>query len=68
MDIPGLLNLYVLTNKDKFNGLIAAIYESKADAANAEKDGHFQQAVAELASTLVIESISRNSYAVSIHI
>lgn len=68
MKISGLVNLYVLTDDEKSEGLIVAIYETQADADNAQNDGHVQQAIAKLASTLVIESISRNSYDVSIHI
>ena len=66
--IPGLVNLFVLTNKNKSEGLIIAIYGNQEDAEKAQKDGHFQQALGTLASTLVIESISRGSYDVSVHI
>lgn len=68
MKIPGLVNLYVLTDNKNSQGLIVAVYETKEDADNAEMDGHVQQAIGELASTLILESISRNSYDVSIHI
>ena len=45
MDIPGLANLYVLTNKDNSSGLIAAIYESKEDLEHRyeEKYGYREQ-------------------------
>ena len=64
--IPGLKNLYVLTNNDSSKGMIIALYGSKEEAENAQQDGHFQEAVRKLASTLVIESITRESYTVSL--
>jgi quinol monooxygenase YgiN len=66
--IPGLQNLYVLTDEQNYKGLIIAIYKNQEDAHNANKDGHYQAAVGKLASTLVLESITRNSYSVSIRI
>ena len=66
--IPGLKDLYVLTNNDSSKAMVIAIYGSKEEAENAQQDGHFQEAIGKLASTLVIESISRDSYEVSIQI
>ena len=66
--IPGLKNLYVLTDHDSSKAMIIAFYGSKEEAENAQQDGHFQQALGRLASTLVVESVSRNSYTVSIQI
>ncbi len=65
--IPGLKNLYVLTNENS-KAMVIAIYASKEDAENADQDGHAQEAYSKLAGTLVIESFSRDSYAVSIQI
>jgi hypothetical protein len=66
--LTGLENLYVLTDEPNSKGLIVAIYSNKEDAENANADGHVQAAIGKLASTLVIESIARGSYAVSIKI
>ena len=66
--IPGLQNLYVLTDEQNNRGLIMAVYKNQEDAHNADADGHYQAAVGKLASTLVLESIARNSYSVSIRI
>ena len=41
---------------------------TKEEAENAQHDGHFQEALAKLASTLVLRSISRGSYDVSVQI
>ncbi len=66
--IAGLNNLYVLTDEQNNKGLIVAIYGNQEDAENANADGHYQAAVGKLASTLVLESIARGSYSVSIKI
>jgi len=66
--IPGLKNLYVLTDQDTSKGMIVAIYGTKEEAENAQQDGHFQEALGKLASTLVLKSVSRGSYDVSIEI
>jgi quinol monooxygenase YgiN len=66
--IPGLQNLYVLTDAQSNKGLIIAVYKNQEDAQNANQDGHYQAAIGKLASTLVLESITRNSYSVSIRI
>lgn len=64
--LAGLDNLYVLTDEQNSKGLIIAIYSNKEDAENANSDGHVQAAIGKLAGTLVIESIRRGNYAVSI--
>jgi hypothetical protein len=66
--IPGLKNLYVLTDNDSSKAMVIAIYGSKEEAENAQQDGHFQEALGKLASTLVLKSVSRDSYDVSIQI
>ena len=66
--IAGLENLYVLTDESNSKGLIIAVYGNKEDAENANADGHVQAAVGKLASTLVLESIARGTYEVSIKI
>jgi len=66
--IAGLENLYVLTDEPNSKGLIIAIYGNKEDAENANADGHVQTALGKLASTLVLESIARGIYEVSIKI
>jgi len=66
--IPGLQNLYVFTDEGNSKTMIIALYGSQVEAGNASTDGHVQAAQAKLASTLVLESIARDSYAVSIKI
>jgi quinol monooxygenase YgiN len=66
--IAGLKNLYVLTDEQNSKGLIIAVYRNQEDAQNANADGHYQAAVGKLACTLVLDSIARGSYAVSIKI
>jgi len=66
--IAGLENLYVLTDEQNNKGLIIAIYGNQEDAENANSDDHYQAAIGKLASTLVLESIIRGSYSVSIKI
>ena len=66
--IAGIENLYVLTDEPNSKGLIIAVYGHKEDAENANADGHVQAAVGKLASTLVLESIARGIYEVSIKI
>jgi quinol monooxygenase YgiN len=66
--MAGLENLYVLTDEPNNKGLIIAVYGNKEDAENANTDGHVQAAVGKLASTLVLESIARGTYEVSIKI
>lgn len=66
--LAGLDNLYVLTDEQNSKGLIIAIYSNREDAENANNDGHVQAALGKLAGTLMIESIQRGNYAVSIRI
>ena len=63
--IPGLQNLYVLTDQGNSKAMIIALYGSQVEAENASTDGHVQAALGKLASTLMVESIARGSYAVS---
>ena len=66
--IPGLQNLYVLTDQGNSKAMIIALYVSQVEAENASTDGHVQAALGKLASTLILESIARGSYAVCIKI
>ena len=66
--IPGLQNLYILTDQGNSKAMIIALYGSQEEAENASNDGHVQAAQGKLASTIVLESIARGSYAVSIKI
>jgi hypothetical protein len=66
--LTGLENLYVLADEINSKGMIIAIYGNQEDAENANSDGHVQEAILKLASTLVLESIDRGSYSVSIKI
>jgi hypothetical protein len=66
--IPGLQNLYVLTDSVNSKAMIIAHYGSQIEAENASADGHVQAAMGKLVSTLVLESIVRGSYEVSIMI
>jgi hypothetical protein len=66
--LKGLENLYVLTDKPNSKVLIVAIYSNTEDAENASNDGHVAAAIGKLASTLVIESIGRETFEVGIKI
>jgi len=65
-DFPGLKHLYVLTDASTNQGMTIALYATAADAERIQANGEFQKAVGILASMLVIESIERNGYEVSI--
>ena len=63
--LPGLKNVYVLTNPESNDVSSIAIYESEVDADELENRGDYIQAVGMMTSTLVIESIMRAGYEVS---
>ncbi len=63
--LPGLKNVYVLTNPESNDVSSIAIYESEIDADELENRGDYIQAVGMMTSTLVIESIIRAGYEVS---
>ena len=63
--LPGLKNVYVLTNPESNDVSSIAIYESEVDADELENRGDYIQAVGMMTSTLVIESIIRAGYEVS---
>ena len=65
---PGVKNLYVLTNAEKDKGMTIALYETEADAERTQTSGDFQKAMGMLSSTLVLESVVREGYEVSIQI
>ncbi len=63
--LPGLKNVYVLTNPESNDVSSIAIYESEVDADELENRGDYIQAVCMMTSTLVVESIVRAGYEVS---
>ncbi len=63
--LPGLKNVYVLTNPESNDVSSIAIYESETDADELENRGKYIQAVGMMTSTLVVESIVRAGYEVS---
>ena len=63
--LPGLKNVYVLTNPESNDVSSIAIYESETDADELENRGDYIQAVGMMTSTLVVESIVRAGFEVS---
>ncbi len=63
--LPGLKNVYVLTNPESNDVSSIAIYESEVDSDELENRGDYIQAVGMMTSTLVVESIVRAGYEVS---
>jgi heme-degrading monooxygenase HmoA len=65
---PGIKNLYVLTDAEKGKGMVIVIYETVADAERTQASGDYQKVIGMLSSTLVLESVVREGYEVSIQI
>jgi heme-degrading monooxygenase HmoA len=65
---PGIKNLYVLTDAEKGKGMVIVIYETVADAERTQTSGDYQKVIGMLSSTLVLESVVREGYEVSIPI
>lgn len=63
--LPGLENVYVLTNPETSDVTSFAIYASEADSDELENRGDYIQAVGMMTATLVIESVARTGYEVS---
>jgi heme-degrading monooxygenase HmoA len=66
MGFPGIKNLYVLTNAETETGMAVAIYETEADAERSQNSGDYQKVIGMVASTLILESLKREGYEVSI--
>ena len=62
----GINNLYVLTDAEKGKGMVIVIYETEADAERTQTSGDYQKVIGMLSSTLVLESVVREGYEVSI--
>ena len=67
-DFPGFKNIYVLTDAETNKGITIALYETKADAERTQTSGDFREAVEKLSSTLILGSIVREGYEVSIQV
>lgn len=67
-EISGLKHFFVLTDAKTNEGMSIAIYQSEADAERTQTNGDFQKVVGMLASTLVVKTIARKGYEVSIQI
>jgi quinol monooxygenase YgiN len=63
--LPGLVDFYVLTNREAHQGMTLAIYASEADAIATQTSGKYQALVAKIAHLLVMETVKRAGYAVS---
>lgn len=64
----GLETLYVLSNAETNKVITIALYETKADAERTQTSGDYKEAVSKLASTVVLESLVREAYEVSIKV
>ena len=65
---PGFRNIYVLTDTGSNKGIIIAFYETKDDAERTQSSGDYQKAVEKVAGTIIMESVVREGYEVSIQI
>ena len=63
--LPGLVDFYLLTNREAEKGVTIAIYASEADAVATQTSGKYQELVAKIAHLLVMETVKREGYAVS---
>lgn len=61
-------SVYVLTDAETNKAITVALYETKADAERTQTSGDFREAVERLSSTLILESIVREGYEVSIQV
>ena len=65
---PGFKNIYVLTNPESNKGITIAFYETKSDAERTQSSGDYQKAVEMLSGTILMNSVVREGYEVSIQI
>jgi len=65
---PGFKNIYALTNPETNRGMTIAFYETKADAERTQSSGDYKKAVEMMAGTIVMGSIVREGYEVSIQV
>lgn len=64
---PGFVDVYVLTNQAAYEAITVALYQTEADATATQTNGKFQEIVAMAAHLVVVESLVRKGYDVSIH-
>jgi len=63
---PGFKNAYVLTDTDSNKGIVISIYETREDAERTQSSGDYQKAVELVAGTIIVDSVVRKGYEVSI--
>jgi heme-degrading monooxygenase HmoA len=65
-EFPGLKNIYLLTDEKTYKAISFALYETKADAERTQTSGDYREAVGKLGRSMILESLVREGYEVSI--